>query len=1671
LLAAAAGLMLALAVTSARAQLPSVEATVPAASHAAIPVLVQFTLPAAAEAYRFALDSRAPGISEAQAVRLALAAGKLQAERNAAQHQRFRDALAASGLNTQPLYQVTKALNAIAVLTDPANVDALRALPEVRAVHRIDPEYPSLSTSVPFLGTPAAWSGANPLGVTGQGVKIAIIDSGVDYQHATFGGSGLLADYQANNTTIIEPGTFPTAKVAGGTDFVGDAYNGSNAPVPDPDPMDCLGHGTHVASIAAGFGVKTDGTTYAGPYDGTTPFASLRIGPGTAPRALLYSLRVFGCGGSTALTVQAIDWALDPNGDNDMSDHLDVINMSLGSSYGTLSNTTAMASDNAAKLGVLVVASAGNAGDTYFIHGAPAAGQRVLSVAASSDDGNGAPVITVHSPPAIAGNYGGNSSNSFAPTPAPQPSGQTAGIIQALDAANASGPTTTDGCTALTNAAAIAGNIALIDRGTCGFQIKANNAQAAGAIAVIIVNNVPGAFPVAMGATGAVAVTIPVIMVTFETGNLIKAQLGTGVNATLSAVTAADTIATFSSRGPTGAGANAVKPDIAAPGLNITAAQTGITCTPGGGCLTPNASGFIAGSQSLTISGTSMAAPHMAGIMALLKQRYPGRSAEELKAMAMNGALHDVTQFANGAPPRLGPDRVGAGRVDPVNSLQLAVSAFNADEPGVVSLSFFGEVVGSQTQTRRVRVVNNGPASQTFDLSLDTSFDAPGIAFSLPGGSTVTVPAGGTTFVNVQVSANAALMDHVRDPSAESVQAAPTPLGGLGALARNYLTNESAYLTFSQSGNKKLRVPLYAAMRPASAMSAPATIVTGGAPSGSTTIALSGSDVCTGTLVAGPDCTAGPSGFPVTDVSRVTPFELQATHARDTSLAPSSNIRNVGVAYDSASNLLMFGVSTWGDWGSMRDTVFNIYIDNNNDGTYDRILFNSDPGNMAQNLFGNSGANGQDTFVTNVFNLATNGVSVGVQFINRSSPGAVHSVAFNNNVIMLAASPASLGITAGNTFKYKVQTCPGFSPLCEPLDGFHDDEVSGPLTWNTATQGLSFSNSFLVKDLNGATLPVAWNTANMTANGSLGALLLHHHNAGGQRDEIVVLDTAPNADLAITQAIAPPAPTPGQNVTITLTATNNGPNAATGVVVTDLLPGGLTYVSDDGGGAYSAATGHWTVGALANGASVVLHIVATVSASGIIENIAQVGSAAPLDTVPANNEARVKLGVAQQTTLSIVKTAGSPTALVGASISYTVTVRNTGSDTAFNVVMTDVFPAFPTLHATSFTASAGTFTPATGVWNIASIAAGAAETLTLTLAAPNIAGTLTNQGTVAASNACSGGCLASATMQILSPALVTATKTVAGTFARGTTATYTVVLSNSSSFDQQNNPGNEFTDVLPATLTLVSAAASSGVATATLATNTVTWDGAIAAGGSVTITITATVKNTNAIGTIISNQGTIAYDADGNGVNEASGVTDDPGVAGAANPTVFATRGTAVSGTKTVAGDFVRGGAVTYTIVLSNSGNAPTPDNAGNEFTDVLPASLTLVGASASSGTAAANVGTNTVTWNGSIPAGGSVTISIDATILASIPGADSFAVSNQGSFAFDADLNGSNESSGVTNDPAVSASGGNPNGNPTVFFLNASAIPALSELGLLLLGLGLLGTGWMALRRRGPTG
>ena len=175
--------------------------------------------------------------------------------------------------------------------------------------------------------------------------------------------------------------------------------------------------------------------------------------------------------------------------------------------------------------------------------------------------------------------------------------------------------------------------------------------------------------------------------------------------------------------------------------------------------------------------------------------------------------------------------------------------------------------------------------------------------------------------------------------------------------------------------------------------------------------------------------------------------------------------------------------------------------------------------------------------------------------------------------------------------------------------------------------------------------------------------------------------------------------------------------------------------------------------------------------------------------------------------------------------------------------------------------------------------------------------------------------------------LVTATKSVSGTFSPGGAITYSVVLTNIGAAAQGDNPGNEFSDILPASLTLVSASATSGSAVATVATNTVTWNGGIPAASSVTITIQATIKVTTSGGTVVSNQGTVSYDSDGNGTNDATAPTDDPSTPTPNDATSFTvTGGGGTPVLQNVVARKVHGAAGTFDLLLSPVVTNPTTE-------------------------------------------------------------------------------------------------------------------------------------------------
>jgi uncharacterized repeat protein (TIGR01451 family) len=400
-----------------------------------------------------------------------------------------------------------------------------------------------------------------------------------------------------------------------------------------------------------------------------------------------------------------------------------------------------------------------------------------------------------------------------------------------------------------------------------------------------------------------------------------------------------------------------------------------------------------------------------------------------------------------------------------------------------------------------------------------------------------------------------------------------------------------------------------------------------------------------------------------------------------------------------------------------------------------------------------------------------------------------------------------------------------------------------------------------------------------------------------------------SADLSITKTDGVTVATPGGSLTYTITASNAGPSTATGATVADTFPAVLTACSwtcAGAGGGTCAAAGSGAIADTVNlpsGGSVTYTAACTVSgsASGSVSNTATVTApAGVIDPTPANNSATDVDTVDVSADASINVTDGVTTVLAGNTVTYTIVAGNAGPSALASANVTDNFPAPLTGCTWTCTAGVGgTCGSASGSGNLAdapALVSGGSVTYTATCTVP--AGTpdatvLTNTanistGAITDPNPSNDSATDVTTVTALPPAgaSVSGTKTVSGSFTSGSTVTYSIVLTNAGPGTQADNAGNEFTDVLPAGLTLVSATASSG--TATSAGNTVNWNGTLAAGGSVTITITASISATG--GTIV-NQGTLAYDSDGNGSNDATGVTDDPGQAGAGNPTGFSVVG------------------------------------------------------------------------------------------------------------------------------------------------------------------------------------
>ncbi|HEX3013573.1 MAG TPA: choice-of-anchor P family protein, partial [Methanobacterium sp.] len=253
-------------------------------------------------------------------------------------------------------------------------------------------------------------------------------------------------------------------------------------------------------------------------------------------------------------------------------------------------------------------------------------------------------------------------------------------------------------------------------------------------------------------------------------------------------------------------------------------------------------------------------------------------------------------------------------------------------------------------------------------------------------------------------------------------------------------------------------------------------------------------------------------------------------------------------------------------------------------------------------------------------------------------------------------------------------------------------------------------------------------TANITDPDPANTTEFYDPNSDNDNANVTV-DVGPAADLSVIKAVDNAKPNYLQNVTFTLTAHNNGPDAATGVTIYDTLPAGLRFISADGN--YNSTTGAWTIGNLAKNSSAILHIVAQVMVSNTqLTNLAAItGYEADLNSTNDQNNSTVVVGPASD--LSITKTASSSKINYLGKVTFTLKAHNNGPDNATGVVVTDKLPNG--LKFVSATGN-GTYDSTIGVWTIGSLANGADATLSIVAQGIAANAALTNVAVVNGTN-------------------------------------------------------------------------------------------------------------------------------------------------------------------------------------------------------------------------------------------------------------------------------------------------------------------------------------------------
>ncbi|MDX1945543.1 MAG: DUF11 domain-containing protein [Pirellulaceae bacterium] len=507
-------------------------------------------------------------------------------------------------------------------------------------------------------------------------------------------------------------------------------------------------------------------------------------------------------------------------------------------------------------------------------------------------------------------------------------------------------------------------------------------------------------------------------------------------------------------------------------------------------------------------------------------------------------------------------------------------------------------------------------------------------------------------------------------------------------------------------------------------------------------------------------------------------------------------------------------------------------------------------------------------------------------------------------------------------------------------------------------------------------------TAEITASGTPDSDSTPNNNLATEDDQATATIDAPAAaDLSVTNVPSNATPNLGANVTFTVTVTNSGPDAATGVVVTDQLPAGLTFVSKSPSqGTYDEATGIWTVGGINASANATLTIVATVNSTAALATTAQVTASGVFDrdSTPNNNvaaeddQATATVDAPAASDLSITNVPSSTTPNFRSNVTYTVTVTNGGPDAATGVVVTDLLPTGLTFISKS--PSQGTYDEVTGVWTVGGINASGTATLTIVARVDSTAALVTTAQVTASgtfdrdstpnNNVATEDDQASATVDAPAAADLSISNVPSSNTPNfKSNVTYTVTLTNGG---PDAATGVTVKDQLPTGLTFVSATPSVG----TYVSSTGVWTvGTVNSGASPTLTIVATVNSTAAITTTAQVTASGLFDPDSTPNNNAAGEDDQ------ASSTIDAPSAADIRLALTSSNPRPGVGTnVTFTVTVTNDG----PDQATNvAVNDLLPTGLTFVSSTASQGSYVSGTGVWTV---GTLNSGGAATLSIVAT-------------------------------------------------------------------------------------------